>query len=175
MWKPGDRLRHRYNAELGPGRVIEASGRWLSVEFPDSGEMLRLAADSGALAALELAAGSRVTPSPRASLPRWGEVDLDRLVTGKHDGRLRSPISVFGEDPDSVRTGPQSRSDELAKPIRTSTIDGEAAVVDDTDSSGCCHLTRASNPHCQFMAVAHLEIEAVRSGTLSALDRRLGP
>ncbi len=59
MWKPGDRICHRYNADLGPGRVIEHSGRHLWVEFPESGDVLSFAADSDALVALELAAGSR--------------------------------------------------------------------------------------------------------------------
>ncbi len=59
MWKPDDRICHRYNPDLGPGRVIGTSGRQLRVEFPDSGEVLSFAADSDALAALELAAGSR--------------------------------------------------------------------------------------------------------------------
>ncbi len=59
MWKPGDRLSHRYNPDLGPGRVVEASGRRLWVEFPDSEQILVFGADSDALAPLELAAGSR--------------------------------------------------------------------------------------------------------------------
>ncbi len=59
MWKPGDRLRHRYNPDLGPGRVVESNSRRLLVEFPDSGEILAFGADSDALATLELADGSR--------------------------------------------------------------------------------------------------------------------
>ncbi len=60
MWKPGDRLCHRYNPDLGPGRVVTVDSRRLLVEFPDGGEFLTFAADSDALAPLELAAGSRV-------------------------------------------------------------------------------------------------------------------
>ncbi len=65
MWKPGDRLCHRYNPDLGPGRVVAVDSRRLRVEFPDSvessgeGEILTFGADSDALAPLELAAGSR--------------------------------------------------------------------------------------------------------------------
>ncbi len=59
MWKPGDRLSHRDNPELGPGRVVAASARRLRVEFPDIGEILSFGADSDALEPLLLAAGSR--------------------------------------------------------------------------------------------------------------------
>ena len=60
MWKPGDRLTHRQNPALGPGRVVSVSGRALEVEFPAAGTRLRMAADSPALARLELRAGQRV-------------------------------------------------------------------------------------------------------------------
>jgi len=59
MWKAGDRLAHRYNSDLGPGRVIDVSGRRLRVEFPDHQEILSFAVNADALAPLELASGSR--------------------------------------------------------------------------------------------------------------------
>ncbi len=58
MWKTGDHLSHRYNADLGPGRVIAAEGRRLVVEFPESGEVLQFAAAADALLPLLLAPGS---------------------------------------------------------------------------------------------------------------------
>lgn len=59
MWKPGDRLSHRYNPELGPGLVVALTGRRLLVHFPESDEALRFAADSDALLPLVLSPGSR--------------------------------------------------------------------------------------------------------------------
>ena len=44
MWKPGDRLSHRHNPDLGTGRVLSLEGRTLVVEFPAAGRTLRLAA-----------------------------------------------------------------------------------------------------------------------------------
>ena len=52
MWKLGDHLSHRYNPDLGPGRVRDLRGRQLVVEFPDAGEILSFAADSDALVPL---------------------------------------------------------------------------------------------------------------------------
>jgi ATP-dependent helicase HepA len=59
MWKPGDRLTHRLNPGLGPGRVTAVSGRSLTVLFPDSGETLTLAAGDSAVVPLILAPGAR--------------------------------------------------------------------------------------------------------------------
>jgi ATP-dependent helicase HepA len=58
IWKPGDRLTHRFNHELGPGRVVSVEDRSVVVEFPRSHTELRLAADSDALEPLELPPGS---------------------------------------------------------------------------------------------------------------------
>ncbi|MEM7349743.1 MAG: SNF2-related protein [Acidobacteriota bacterium] len=61
MWNVGDRLAHRYNSDLGPGRVVELRGRMVRVDFPYSpeGEILSFSIGSDALAPLELAPGSR--------------------------------------------------------------------------------------------------------------------
>jgi ATP-dependent helicase HepA len=59
-WSPGDRLTHRFNPELGPGRVVSVEGRIVVVEFPGPETTLRLAADSDALAPLVFSVGSRV-------------------------------------------------------------------------------------------------------------------
>jgi ATP-dependent helicase HepA len=64
MWKPGDRLTHRDNPGLGPGRVVSLAGRALEVEFPTTGARLRLAADTPALIPLELRPGQRVRRLP---------------------------------------------------------------------------------------------------------------
>jgi ATP-dependent helicase HepA len=75
MWAPGDRLRHRENPGLGPGRVIAIAGRALEVEFPAAGTRLRLAADSAALVRLDIRAGQRVR-----RLPSGIEALVDHLV-----------------------------------------------------------------------------------------------
>ena len=48
-WSVGDHLTHRFNPELGTGRVTAIEGRVLVVHFPQSGATLRLAANSDAL------------------------------------------------------------------------------------------------------------------------------
>jgi ATP-dependent helicase HepA len=48
-WAVGDTLTHRFNPDLGHGRVIAVEGRVLVVEFPQTGATLRLAASSDAL------------------------------------------------------------------------------------------------------------------------------
>ncbi|HEX3130466.1 MAG TPA: SNF2-related protein [Thermoanaerobaculia bacterium] len=59
MWKPGDRLTHRFNPELGPGQVVEISGRNVVVRFPDSDQTLSLATGSDALVPLVLVPGAK--------------------------------------------------------------------------------------------------------------------
>ena len=48
-WKTGDHLTHRFNPELGVGRVTAVQGRALVVEFARAGTTLRIAASSDAL------------------------------------------------------------------------------------------------------------------------------
>jgi ATP-dependent helicase HepA len=48
-WSVGDHLTHRFNPELGTGRITAVNGRVLVVEFPKTGATLRLAAASDAL------------------------------------------------------------------------------------------------------------------------------
>ncbi len=57
-WKPGDRLTHRFNPELGPGRIRDVDERTVLAVFPLAGTELRLAADSDALEPLEFPVGS---------------------------------------------------------------------------------------------------------------------
>jgi ATP-dependent helicase HepA len=74
MWKPGDRLVHRHNPELGVGVVAEVSGRFLTVEFPEA--TLRLAAAGEALQ--PLAADQAGPGDARADL-------VERLAAGAVD------------------------------------------------------------------------------------------
>ena len=48
-WHTGDHLTHRFNPELGIGRVTAVEGRALVVHFPRTGKTLRIAASSEAL------------------------------------------------------------------------------------------------------------------------------
>jgi len=87
------RVVHRFNPELGIGRVIAVHPRSIEVEFRDSGEVLRLSRSSDVLEPVELAAGSRarveatgetvfvaeILDSGRARLEDGREVDVDAL------------------------------------------------------------------------------------------------
>jgi ATP-dependent helicase HepA len=69
----GDHLTHRYNPELGTGRVTAIEGRVLVVDFPDTGTALRFASTSDALV-------PDAEPSARRDLPLQ-----DRLAAGDID------------------------------------------------------------------------------------------
>ena len=59
-WNIGDYLTHRFNPELGIGRVTALEARALLVEFPRSGTTLRLAANTDALIPVDLSPGRPV-------------------------------------------------------------------------------------------------------------------
>ena len=59
-WTVGDYLTHRFNPELGIGRVTALEGRALAVEFPRSGATLRMAASTDALSLVDLSPGRPV-------------------------------------------------------------------------------------------------------------------
>jgi ATP-dependent helicase HepA len=59
-WREGDYLTHRFNPELGIGRITALEGRALVVEFPRSGARLRLAANTDVLVAVNLDPGRPV-------------------------------------------------------------------------------------------------------------------
>jgi ATP-dependent helicase HepA len=73
--KPGDYLAHRFNPELGVGRVTAVEGRTLVVEFPGSGATLRLAANSDALVPVASPAAST---RERPLVERLAVGDFDR-------------------------------------------------------------------------------------------------
>jgi len=93
-WQTGDRLIHRLNTDLGPGRVTAVAGRTLSVVFPLSGTSLRLTADPEALAPLVLRAGQRVVvegDGSRGRLEKEREDGQGRL----EDGRILPAASLW--------------------------------------------------------------------------------
>jgi ATP-dependent helicase HepA len=59
-WNLGDYLTHRFNPELGIGRIIALEGRALVVAFPRSKSTLRLAGDTNVLLPIDLSAGRPV-------------------------------------------------------------------------------------------------------------------
>jgi ATP-dependent helicase HepA len=59
-WEAGDYLTHRFNPELGIGRISAIEGRALVVEFPRSGARLRLAASTDSLIPVDLSPGRPV-------------------------------------------------------------------------------------------------------------------
>jgi ATP-dependent helicase HepA len=52
-WTEGDYLTHRFNPELGVGRIMAVEGRALVVRFERTGKTLRIAANSEALARID--------------------------------------------------------------------------------------------------------------------------
>ncbi|HEY7410492.1 MAG TPA: helicase-related protein [Vicinamibacteria bacterium] len=100
-FRPGDRVRHRFNEDLGPGRVCAVEGRQLVVDFPATGARLRLAADTDALAALRLGPGSRarLLSGERVVVEKDAGEDGFRLA----DGRLVGAEALWpldtGESP----------------------------------------------------------------------------
>jgi ATP-dependent helicase HepA len=73
-WTTGDYLTHRFNPELGVGRVTAVEGRALVVHFPRTGVTLRIAANSDALTRVASDAGD---PIPGAPPARPGYVTVD--------------------------------------------------------------------------------------------------
>ncbi len=88
MWNLGDHLSHRYNPDLGPGRVVEIQDRRMTVLFPDSGKSLRFATDAEALMPLVF------KPYSPARVMKSGEVVTIEACDDDHcrltDGREMS-------------------------------------------------------------------------------------
>jgi ATP-dependent helicase HepA len=59
-WAAGDYLTHRFNPELGIGRVTTVEGRAIVVDFPRAATTLRFAAGTDALLAVDLRPGRAV-------------------------------------------------------------------------------------------------------------------
>src|SRR5689334_6713143 len=113
MWRPGDRLTHRHNPELGLGRVVAVEARAVVVEFPRSGTRLRLAQGSDALLPVDLRSGRRVRvastgrestiaahlPDGRVRLAGGGEVSADDLWPVDLEGALLERLALGDVDP----------------------------------------------------------------------------
>jgi ATP-dependent helicase HepA len=91
-WKAGDHLTHRFNPELGVGRVTAVEGRALVVNFPRTGATLRIAAGSDALTPVASDAAEPVARSQVALQAADAEVlrDVQRLRSIREDDVLGS-------------------------------------------------------------------------------------
>ena len=98
MWKIGDQLTHRFNPELGVGRVTAVEGRALVVHFPDTATTLRLAANSDALAPAERGGAVRgsafdgsdaLVAALGADVRRLRSIREDQVVGSFLGGRVR--------------------------------------------------------------------------------------
>lgn len=81
-WSVGDYLSHRFNPELGVGRVAAVEGRALVVRFDRAGATLRIAAASDALLRLksaDAAAAAPAAPPRESAIDAAVRADLDRL------------------------------------------------------------------------------------------------
>jgi len=94
QWQTGDRLIHRLNPDLGPGRITAVNGRTLSVVFPFAGTSLSLIADPEALAPLVLHAGQNVVVEGDSSRGRL-EKACDDSQWQLADGRILPAASLW--------------------------------------------------------------------------------
>jgi len=87
IWTEGDYLTHRFNPELGIGRVTAVEGRALVVHFARTGKTLRIAANSDALVRRDESSGFGVRDSGFDSSERAIVADVEILDAIR---RLRS-------------------------------------------------------------------------------------
>ena len=107
-WTAGSYLTHRFNPELGIGRVTAIEGRVLVVEFPRAKTTLRFAASAPALVGVDLGAGRpvRITttseettidaqlPDGRFKLVNGRTVSADALWPLELEGALLERLAV---------------------------------------------------------------------------------
>jgi ATP-dependent helicase HepA len=106
------RVTHRFNPDLGTGRIVAVEDRTVVVEFPSTGAVLRLAAGSDALRPVVFTPGSRVrleSTGEEALVDRVG----DRGAVVLSDGR-----EVAAED-----LWPLDAGDSLFERLATGDVD----------------------------------------------------
>jgi ATP-dependent helicase HepA len=117
-WQPGDRLVHRLNPDLGPGRVTGVSGRTLTVLFPFEGTSLDLIDDPEALAALVLRPGQQVVVEEDGSRTRLQQEQDDgdwQLEDGRViPGAKLWPLAVGISPVDRLATGEVDKVEDFA-------------------------------------------------------------
>jgi ATP-dependent helicase HepA len=84
MFRPGDKVRHRYNRDLGPGEVVAVAARRLSVHFPRGDQTSQFSLDDHGLAPLSVpedADSERWFEAPHLELiDRLAQLDTDDLA-----------------------------------------------------------------------------------------------
>src|SRR5688500_14893804 len=88
-WHPGDYLTHRFNPDLGIGRIIAVENRAIVVEFSRTGTTLRLASTTDALVPIDLSPGRPVrvvSTGEGTTVLGSGEGGLVRLANGRTVG-----------------------------------------------------------------------------------------
>jgi ATP-dependent helicase HepA len=96
-WTIGDYLTHRFNPELGIGRIAALEGRALLVEFPRSGTRLRLAANTDALLPVDLSPGRPVRITATGEETKVAEQLSDGTLR-LADGRTASSHTLWPLD-----------------------------------------------------------------------------
>ncbi|MFI5181966.1 MAG: SNF2-related protein [Thermoanaerobaculia bacterium] len=97
--RKGDVLFHRFNLDLGPGRVESVTGRHLVVHFPKTGSRLTLAADDAALRPVVFTAGQGVTVGFGGEPAILGAIHQGMAVLS--DGRRVSQAGIWPPEPPS--------------------------------------------------------------------------
>src|SRR3954452_20392177 len=118
MWKPGDRVTHRFHSELGTGRIVAVQGRSLKVEFPEAGQELSFAAGTDALVPLAIVPGGRARLEPAGELVVVESCEEGRCVLA--DGRevaldLLWPVPAEVSPVERLARGQGDGFEELAK------------------------------------------------------------
>jgi ATP-dependent helicase HepA len=117
-WIPGDYLSHRFNPELGIGRVTAVEGRTLVVSFPKPGTTLRLAAATDVLVPVDLSPGRPV----RITASREETTVAERLPDGAialANGRTEPahalwPLELEGDLLERLALGDVDDADDFA-------------------------------------------------------------
>jgi ATP-dependent helicase HepA len=133
VWKKGDHLTHRFNPELGLGRVVTVEPRAIAVEFPKDGTRLRLALDSPALLPVDLGPGRRVRVFP----------DRDEAVVAESlaSGRVRL---VDGREFPSADLWPIDLEGGLVERLARGDVDSAAEFADRLEALRLLELREAS-------------------------------
>ena len=97
MWKIDDRVTHRFNTELGVGRVAALEGRSVVVEFADSQTVLRFGAATDAL-----------VPWHERGLPSPDDSPVERLALGEVGS-----LDAFSLRLDALHLATSRASDDL--------------------------------------------------------------
>jgi ATP-dependent helicase HepA len=94
MFRPGDKVLHQFNRDLGPGEVIAVAGGRMSIRFPRNEAVMQFAVEDHAFVPLILPAG--------ADPDRW-HLDYSDDIAERLIRREADPIKSFRNRLDSLR------------------------------------------------------------------------